>query len=78
MIDVSQAFTALVVSAAVSVGISLKDQAVQERLLEDNIKATQNLSTSVDSLAIQLAVFQEKYATKKELEEKMKEMKDGS
>lgn len=73
--DVPQIVTALVVSTVISVGTQLVRLDVQERLLEDNISATKELTQQMTGLTTQLAVFQEKYATKKELEASMKESK---
>ena len=76
--DVPQIATALIVSAVVSIGASIVKQDVQGRLLEDNILVTKELAKEVSNLNTTIAVFQEKYVTKKELEEKIKEAPDGT
>lgn len=60
---------ALVVSALVSVGVSIKDQSVQQRLLEDNLKVTKSLAETVQEIQITLAVFGERYITKAEVQQ---------
>lgn len=60
---------ALIVSALVSVGVSIKDQSVQQRLLEDNLKVTKSLAETVQEIQITLAVFGERYITKAEVQQ---------
>ena len=63
--------TALVISAVVSVGISIKEQEVQKALLQENMKVTKELALAVTDLKIQLSTFGERYITRKELEKKL-------
>lgn len=75
----AEVVTALVISAVVSVGISIKEQEVQKVLLEENMKVTKELALAVTDLRIQLATFGERYITREELEKKLnKESKDGT
>lgn len=75
--DIPQIVTALVISTVISVGAQLMKVDLQERLLEDNISVTKDLSKEVNNLSTQLAVFQEKYVTKEELANKLKEETNG-
>lgn len=74
--DVPQIATALIVAAVVHIGASMMDQGTQHRLLEDNILVTKELAEKVDDLNTIIAVFQEKYVTKDELDKKIKERRD--
>lgn len=75
----AEVVTALVISAVVSVGISLKEQEVQKVLLQENMKVTKELALAVTDLRIQLATFGERYITREELEKKLnKEPTDGT
>lgn len=76
--DVPQIATALIVAAVVHIGASMMEQGTQHRLLEDNILVTKELAEKVDNLNVTIAVFQEKYVTKKELDEKLKEAPNGA
>lgn len=58
--------TAVVISAIVSGGSAVMNQAVQGRLLEDNIKATRELSKTMTNLSIELGVLSERFVTKDE------------
>lgn len=79
MDKVAEVVTALVISAVVSVGISIKEQEVQKVLLQENMKVTKELALAVTDLRIQLATFGERYITREELEKKLnKESKDGT
>lgn len=57
---------AVVISAIVSGGSAVMNQAVQGRLLEDNIKATRELSKTMTTLSIELGVLSERFVTKDE------------
>ena len=75
----AEVITALVISAVVSVGISIKEQEVQKVLLQENMKVTKELALAVTDLRIQLATFGERYITREELEKKFnKESQDGT
>lgn len=75
----AEVVTALVISAVVSVGISIKEQEVQKVLLQENMKVTKELALAVTDLRIQLATFGERYITREELEKKLnKESQDGT
>ena len=75
----AEVVTALVISAVVSVGISIKEQEIQKVLLEENMKVTKELALAVTDLRIQLATFGERYITREELEKKLnKEPTDGT
>lgn len=75
----AEVVTALVISAVVSVGISIKEQEVQKVLLQENMKVTKELALAVTDLRIQLATFGERYITREELEKKLnKEPVDGT
>lgn len=78
MDKVGEIATALIISAVISTGISVTKQQTQERLLEDNLKVTKELSHAVTDLKVQLAVFSERYVTHKDLEKKLQGDKDGS
>lgn len=67
----AEVITALVISALVSFGLSLRETDTQRRLLEDNVKVTHNLAIAVTELRVQLAVFGEKYVTREELERRL-------
>ena len=62
---------ALLVSAVVTVTGSITTQKVDSRLLEDNIKATQELSKAVQDLRYLMGVFSERYVTRDELDNKL-------
>ena len=69
MIDkLGEVAVALVVSAVISTGVSVSKQQTYERLLEDNLKVTSELASAVNKLETGLAVFGERYITRKELE----------
>ena len=75
----AEVITALVISAVVSVGISIKEQEVQKILLQENMKVTKELALAVTDLRVQLATFGERYITREELEKKLtKGGSDGS
>ena len=75
----AEVVTALIISAVVSVGISIKEQEVQKVLLQENMKVTKELALAVTDLRIQLATFGERYITRGELEKKLnKEPADGT
>ena len=77
--SVNEVATALVVSFIISLGVSLKGQDTQKRLLEDNIQVTKDLSKAVSDLKVEIAVFAERYATKDDLDRKvMKGAPNGS
>jgi hypothetical protein len=71
MDKVAEVITALVISAVVSVGISMKEQEVQKVLLKENMAVTKELALAVTDLRIQLATFGERYITREELEKKL-------
>lgn len=71
MDKVAEVVTALVISAVVSVGISMKEQEVQKVLLKENMAVTKELALAVTDLRIQLATFGERYITREELEKKL-------
>lgn len=75
----AEVVTALIISAVVSVGISIKEQEVQKVLLQENMKVTKELALAVTDLRIQLATFGERYITREELDKKLnKESQDGT
>lgn len=71
---IKESVTALVVSLFVSLGMSWKESDTQKRLLEDNMAVTKELALAVSELRVQLAVFGERYISRKEFEEKIKEV----
>lgn len=62
---------ALAISAIVSGGTAVMNQQVHGRLLEDNIKATHELSKVMQELRFQLGVFSERYVTREELDRRL-------
>ncbi|BDA97045.1 hypothetical protein [Pseudomonas phage vB_PaS-HSN4] len=70
--------SALVVSSVVTVGSSVVGQNVHQALLERNIQATEKLTQAVSELQISMAIFGERYVTRKEMKEELKEAKNGS
>ncbi|AAL85561.1 ORF.11 [Pseudomonas phage PaP3] len=70
--------SALVVSSVVTVGSSVVGQSVHQALLERNIQATEKLTQAVSELQISMAIFGERYVTRKEMKEELKEAKNGS
>ncbi|AKF13766.1 hypothetical protein [Pseudomonas phage DL54] len=70
--------SALVVSSVVTVGSSVVGQNVNQALLERNIQATEKLTQAVSDLQISMAIFGERYVTRKEMKEEIKEAKNGS
>lgn len=70
--------SALVVSTVVTVGSSVVGQNVHQALLERNIQATEKLTQAVSDLQISMAIFGERYVTRKEMKEEIKEAKNGS
>ncbi|AFD10689.1 hypothetical protein [Pseudomonas phage HMGUpa2] len=70
--------SALVVSSVVTVGSSVVGQNVHQALLERNIQATEKLTQAVSDLQISMAIFGERYVTRKEMKEEIKEAKNGS
>lgn len=62
---------ALAISAIVSGGTAVMNQQVHGRLLEDNIKATHELSNVMQELRFQLGVFSERYVTREELDRRL-------
>ncbi|QDH46222.1 hypothetical protein Pa223_061 [Pseudomonas virus Pa223] len=70
--------SALVVSSVVTVGSSVVGQNVHQALLERNIQATEKLTKAVSDLQISMAIFGERYVTRKEMKEEIKEAKNGS
>lgn len=75
MMNLPDAIKNIVVSLSISaiavVGNIAYTAAVQSRLLEQNMTATENLSKAVVDLRIQLSVFGERYVTREELERKL-------
>ncbi len=59
--------TSLVLSAILVVSSSVITSEKQGTLLEQNMKVTQELSTAVTDLRIQMAVSKEKFVTREEL-----------
>lgn len=68
----------LLVSAVVVVGNSVISQNVQQEKLEQNIKATESATTQMRSLELSLAIFQERYITRAELEQRLRELRNGT
>ena len=66
MDSMTNVVTAVVISAIVSGGSAIMNQSVQGRLLEDNIKATRELSKTMTTLSIELGVLSERFVTKDE------------
>lgn len=66
MDSMTNVITAVVISAVVSGGSAIVNQTVQGRLLEDNIKATRELSKTMTDLRIELGVLSERFVTKDE------------
>lgn len=73
-----QAAVPIVVSAVLALGGQFVAQSKYSLLLEQNIAATSELSKAVTDLRLQMAVFGEKYVTRKELDRRLKEKKNGS
>lgn len=67
--NLNDIMTPLIVAGVVSVGAAVVDNQTQNRLLEDNIKATQKLTESVIELNTKIAVFEKTYVTKDEFRE---------
>jgi hypothetical protein len=65
---------ALAISAIVSGGTAVMNQQVHGRLLEDNIKATQDLSRVMQDLRFQLGIFSERYVTREELDRRLEKL----
>lgn len=61
----------LTVSAIAVVGNVVYTAGIQQKLLQQNMEATENLSKAVVDLRIQLSVFGERYVTREELERKL-------
>lgn len=61
----------LAVSAIAVVGNVVYTAGIQQKLLQQNMEATENLSRAVVDLRIQLSVFGERYVTREELERKL-------
>ena len=65
--------TAFIVSAGSSLAIGWKDQAVDAVGLQQNTEAIKELTQVVKELQINEAVFSERYITRKELDQRLKE-----
>lgn len=68
----------LVVSSVLALGGQYVASSKQAILLEQNIKATSELSKAVTDLRLQMAIFGEKYVTREELKRELKEVKNGA
>lgn len=66
-----QAIVPLVVSAAIGGYNILQEADRSKTLLKQNIEVTSELSKAVNDLRFQMAIFQEKYVTREELERKL-------
>lgn len=76
--NIGSIVSALVVSSVVTLGSSVVGQSVQQELLARNIKATEELTKAVSDLQISMAIFGERYVTRKEMRQELKETIHGS
>lgn len=73
-----QVVVSLVVSALVAIGGLLYTADSQRVLLQQNIKAVEQLSNAVIDLRIQVAEDRGKYVTRDQLREELREIRRGS
>lgn len=66
-----QVIIPLIISAVMVTASSVYNAGTQKVLLENNIQVTSNLTTAVQDLRLQMAIYGEKYITREELERKL-------
>lgn len=80
MIDqlVSQYGLPILVSASVALGAQFVSNSTDSAFLKQNIEATQELSRTMKGLELSIGIFQERYPTRVEVEQRIKEAVHGS
>lgn len=78
MIDLTSLATSLVLSAVLAVGGVVLNSASTETVLKQNTDAIKELTQVVTDMRIQNAGRDEKYVTRQELKEELKELRHGS
>lgn len=68
----------LVISLAIALGARYVDSSTDSAFLKENIEVTKALKDSMVDLKIQLSIFGERYVTREELNNRIKEMANGS
>ena len=68
----------LVVSLAIAFGARFVDSSTDSAFLKENIEVTKALKDSMVDLKIQLSIFGERYVTREELNNRIKEVANGS
>lgn len=75
---IKQIAVALTISAVVSVSGLFYSTGTQKVLLEKNIEVTEKIQQAIVDLRIQNAVSAEKFVTREQLKQELKEYKHGS
>lgn len=80
MIDqlISQYGVPILLSASMALGVQYVSNSTDSAFLQQNIAATKDLSATLKNLEITLSVFQERYPTRAEVEQRIKEAVHGS
>lgn len=75
---IKQIAVALTISAIVSVSSLFYTTGTQEVLLEKNIRVTEQIQQAIVDLRIQNATAAERFVTRDQLKQELKELKHGS
>lgn len=75
---IKQITVALTISAVVSVSGLFYSTGTQKALLEKNIEVTEQIEQAIVDLRIQNAVSAEKFVTRDQLKQELKELRHGS